>query len=139
MRSALDVTFVPVYRQDITEFLSDLDRVSKLEVSIPANQVPFLARSKDPDGFASALSQSASLLDDGDVRLEVSIGQGAPRERSDRLKAMAERLARRSDLDRFRVAKVYGRLEDERDSHPIDLKAEQLVIAKEVELCPPAG
>ncbi len=131
----LDVSFIPVYRRDVLQILEALATVSKLEMSIPANQVHLLAGPTDDadDDFAAPLAQGARLLEDGNIRLEVSVGQGAPQNRYDRAKTLAKRFARRDDLDRFRVAKVYGRLEDESDSLPIDLKSEQLITKKDVE------
>jgi hypothetical protein len=127
----LDVTFVPVYRRDIAAILEELDKMSKIELSIPANQVHLLSAA-DGDEFARPLAQTATILGDGNIRLEVSVGQGAGSERYEKVRSLARQLARRPDLDKFRVVKVYGRLEDESQSWPIDLKAEQLVTRKDV-------
>ena len=132
----LDVTFVPVYRRDIARMLAELDRVSKVEVSIPANQAHLLAApdSQDgEDGFAQSLFHGARILGEGNVRLELSVGQGAPQTRYDELKGFARRLARRGDLHTFKVAKVYGRNEGEQESLPIDLLTEQLITRKDVD------
>ena len=91
----LDVTFVPVYRRDILALLDRLDRMSKIELSIPANQVPLLTAADDDDGFARALAETADLLHSGNIQLKVSVGQGAGEERYEKIRDLARRLARR--------------------------------------------
>lgn len=135
----LDISFAPIYRRDVAQILVDLEKVSKIEVAIPANQAHLFAAPTDgDDGFAQSLFHGARVLGGGNLRLELSVGQGAPTSRYEELKEFARRLARRDDLHAFRVAKVYGRREGEKENQPIDLLTEQLITRKDVEPEAPA-
>jgi hypothetical protein len=122
------VSLLPVYREDLADVLNSM-RVTALEVSIPTSQVPMLSRGDD---WAEALDNAQRLLEDGAIRLRVSIGRGgkaadkAPR--LERIRDLLGQLLAR-DLSHFHSAKAVGQEGGTDNPLTVDL-IEQKFIAR---------
>lgn len=106
----INVGMSPILRDDLAELLEQM-RLTAIEISIPSAQIPTLVA--PGEDWARSLDSAAQLMQDGLIRMAVSVGQSGSREqkriRGRRIRELATQLfASREDLVEFRSATVRG-------------------------------
>jgi len=135
-RFGLDVTIVPVYREDSLAIIEGL-KLSSVRIGIPADQVQFLspARGKKAKNFAASLEQMSKLVDGGVVEAGLSIGRlGPASERASagsKIKGVVNQLFRETELHRYTKAVVEGR-DATNEKQVINLLHDRLIQSVEI-------
>ncbi len=132
-RTGLSVQFTPLYRRDTWAVIEQMQRLTQIELSIPADQIAVIGDdpSFDPS-LLDALRASARVSHGGLVHLVWSVGTGGHSVPQGRMRELAHSLVR-SDKTGFKGAKVSGRVEGSTSPIPVDLLHDQLVTRRSVE------
>ena len=133
-RTGLKVGFVPLYRTDTWALIQQMERLTRIEITIPADQAEALGPDPTLDpGLLEALRASADASGGGLVHLSWSVGRGGHTVPQSRMRALAHSLVG-SDKRGFKGAKVHGKIEDVESPIPVDLLHDQLVTRRTVVL-----
>lgn len=127
----VDWSIEPVLRDNLDEVLAEM-RITEVKVSVPAERI---TRELVGGDWYSALESGKQLVDDGIVRIGMSVGQRGDRtfkqRMSDQFHARVEQLRQSFGLHEFKAAKVTGSRQG--NSQTIDLIEDRLVETVEVE------
>lgn len=132
-RTGLRVKFSPLYRTDTWAVIDEMERLTRLEITIPTDQVAAL----DPDpqfdrALLDALRASAGVSDGGLIHLVWSVGRGGHSVSQWRMRDLVRNLVG-ADKRGFKGVKVFGKMEGVLSPVPVDLLQDQLVTRREVE------
>lgn len=128
----LDIRIMPVYRPDLIEALEDLDRITRLEVALPADQVHLLIQDGDDRDVAQALETMSTALHDGWVRVDYSTHGRRRAGLQERIRNLARAVAGGDNLMVVKRAKAWGANEGEA-VRPLDLQNDHLVTKGQFE------
>lgn len=136
-RAGLDVSFAPLYRTDVWTLIDDMEKLTAVEVSIPADQAANLPAAGDGDGdghpsVLDALRGAGSAGRGGTIHMTWSVGRGGHAMPQTRMRNILGDIYEARDGG-FTVAKAYGRVEGVDHAVPVDLIEDQLVTRKSVE------
>ena len=131
-RLGVELGLRPVYREDAVDLINSMERITAIELALPAE----LADGLDPDGdddVAAALGAVARLTDGGAAKVTFSVGRHRPPSARARLRDAARRLVRRQDISRFSTARITGYLPGDSEPTVLNLVEDQLVAQRQVE------
>lgn len=134
-RMDIEVGFIPLYRLDAWGIIESMNRLSGIEITIPAAQARALAPAapqEDPEGLLEALRATGRAALGGQVHLSWTVGRGEDRLPQSRMRALASTLYR-MNKDGMSVARIRGRVDGVKQPVPVDLIHDQLVTRRTVE------
>lgn len=129
-----DVSLQPVYREDLADVLAEM-RMTAVELSIPAAQVPMLGGGDD---WAEVLDNASRLVNDGGIRIRVSVGRtgnaAAKQAKSNRIRDLVGLLRNRSQdqMGHLGKARVEGKEPGSSNPITVDLLNQKFVARVEV-------
>ncbi len=133
-RVDIEVGFVPLYRTDTWDLVDRMQRITGVEVSVPAGQLVGLQSQPDATsgGLLGTLEAAAAAGDGrGTISLRMSVGRGQAQMHQSVLRRLATQLLG-MEKHGFTAARIVGKNEFNHTT-AIDLLHEQLVSRRTVE------